>query len=118
MDFKLDENLPIELGTLLREAGHDAHTVIQEHLQGKPDVAILEACRSERRALVTLDTDFADLRTYPPCDYPGLIVLRLSRQDRFHVLQAVRRVLPLLGTEPLPGYLWIVEEMQVRIRGG
>jgi len=66
---------------------------------------------------ITLDTDFADMRTYPPGDYPGLIVLRMTKQDKPHVLAAVTRVLPLLGNEPLVRRLWLVGEDAVRIRG-
>jgi hypothetical protein len=39
-----------------------------------------------KAALVTLDTDFCDIRKYSPQDYHGLIVLRLKRQDKPHVL--------------------------------
>ena len=75
-------------------------------------------CRVEGRALVTLDTDFADLRTYPPGRTAGIIVLRLRRQDRAHVLETIRRLVPPLTTETLAGHLWIVDEDRVRIRSG
>ena len=32
MKFKVDENLPIEVGAILTEAGHDAETVADEAL--------------------------------------------------------------------------------------
>jgi len=32
--FKLDENLPRDAEALLREAGHDVHTVLAEYLGG------------------------------------------------------------------------------------
>jgi len=56
---------------LLREAGHDAATVIEQHLGGQHDPDIAAVCRKEARAVVTLDTDFADIRTYPPEQYAG-----------------------------------------------
>lgn len=115
---KLDENLPADAATLLREAGHDAATVAEQNLSGEPDAGISAVCRVERRALVTLDTDFADIRVYPPEAHAGLVVLRLKRQDRPHVLDVLRRLLPLLVTERLDGRLWIVDEERVRIRGG
>jgi hypothetical protein len=37
MRFKLDENLPAELLTDLRVAGHDAETVPDEGITGAPD---------------------------------------------------------------------------------
>ena len=117
MDFKIDENLPIEVADLLRQVGHDAVTVVEQHLTGASDSDIASACQGEGRVLITLDTDFADIRAYPPAQFPGLIVLRLQRQDKPHVLEVIRRLIPLLSSEPLEHLLWIVEETRLRIRG-
>lgn len=114
--FKVDENLPVEAAEHLRQAGYDAETALDEHLGGSSDADILAACQREARALLTLDTDFADIRAYPPGQYAGLIVLRLKRQDKPHVLEILARLLPVLASEPLAGRLWIVEEERIRIR--
>ena len=68
--------------------------------------------------MVMPDAGFADIRTYPPPDFAGLVVLRLSRQSRLAVLRAIESVLALLGDEPLDGRLWIVDEQAIRIRAG
>ena len=99
------------------QVGHTADTVVQEHLRGSPDADIASVCRREGRALLTLDSDFADIRLYPPDEFSGLIVLRLRVQDKPHVLGVLRRIIPLLSVEPLEGYLWIVDEERIRIRG-
>jgi len=65
---------------------------------------------------LTLDTDFGNMRVYPPADYSGLVVLRPGRQDKLTVLQAISRLIPLLEREPLDRRLWIVEEHRLRIR--
>lgn len=116
MRFKLDENLPMEAALLFREAGYNAATVLDQKMSGEPDHALAGACLREARALVTLDTDFADLRTYPPEKYAGLLVLRLRQQDKPHVVRVLRRLIPLLDREPLDGRLWIVEEERIRVR--
>lgn len=116
MRFKLDENLPVELADLLREAGHDASTVLEQELSGKPDPDVAAVCKRENRALVTLDTDFADIRVYPPEDYAGLLVFRLQRQDKIHVLDVATRLVSVLEQETLRGKLWIVEESRIRVR--
>ncbi|WP_368730321.1 DUF5615 family PIN-like protein [Nitrosococcus oceani] len=36
MNFKIDENLPVEVAELLCEAGHDALTVDEQELRGSP----------------------------------------------------------------------------------
>jgi predicted nuclease of predicted toxin-antitoxin system len=116
MKFKVDENLPAEVAVALREAGHDAMSVVNQGLGGRADANVAEVCRREGRTLVTLDIDFANVQAYPPRDYPGFVVLRLQRQDKPHVLAVVATVVPLLGEEPLERRLWIVDESRVRIR--
>ena len=118
MRVKLDENLPTEATDLLVASGHDAVSVLDRDMGGAADPDVAAAVREESRALVTLDTDFADIRAYPPADYAGLLVLRLKRQDKPHVLAVLRRVLPLLSTEPLVGHLWIVGEERLRVYPG
>ncbi|MGH3147789.1 MAG: DUF5615 family PIN-like protein [Rubrobacter sp.] len=116
MKFKVDENLPVELTGELRGAGHEAATVDAQQLIGASDRHLSEVCKTEDRIFVTLDLDFADILTYPPEDYPGMIVLRLARQDKSYVLSLFRRLLTVIGREPLDGRLWIVEENRIRIR--
>ncbi len=66
MQFKIDENLPDALVALLAERGHDACTARQQALNGRPDMDVAAACRAARRAIVTLDLDFADITAFPP----------------------------------------------------
>jgi hypothetical protein len=43
-----------------------------------PDELLIARCSGEGRALVTLDTDFANAMRYPPAKYKGIIVVRTS----------------------------------------
>ena len=117
MKFKVDENLPVEVAELLRQAGHDAATVLEQHLSGSADSDVALVCQREERILVTLDLDFADIRAYPPVQFPGIVVLRLKQQDKPHVLEILSRLMRVFPDEPLERHLWIVEERQIRIRG-
>jgi predicted nuclease of predicted toxin-antitoxin system len=116
MKFKVDENLPVEVAELLREADLEASTVVDEGLGGGSDTQVISICQSEKRVLVTLDTDFGNIGIYPPKEFDGIIVLRLKRQDKPYVLEMFSRLIPLLLTEPLAGNLWIVHEKRIRIR--
>lgn len=116
MNFKLDENMPVEAADLLRAVGHDATTVFDEDLAGADDKAIAARVVVEGRALITTDLDFADIRAYPPREYCGIIVIRGKRQDKSFLLERVRHLLGLLQTEPLTQALWIVTPYRVRIR--
>lgn len=117
MQFKIDENLPIEIAELLINAGYDANTINDQQLQGTKDPILSEICKSEHRILVTLDTDFSDIRAYPPEEFSGIIVLRVKIQAKHHIIKVFRSIIPLIGREPLIHHLWIVEETKVRIRG-
>lgn len=117
MKFKVDENLPVEAANLLRKNAHDAVTVMEQHLKGSTDSNLSSICQQENRVLVTLDTDFADIRVYPPEDFSGLLVLHLKRQDKDYVLNVLTRLIKMFSNEPLDKHLWIVEEGRVRIRG-
>jgi predicted nuclease of predicted toxin-antitoxin system len=117
MQFKIDENLPVEIAGLLISAGHDAKTVNEQQLQGAKDSVLIAVCSKEQRILVTLDTDFCDIRSYPPQGLSGIIVLRVGSQAKKHIMEIFRRVLPLIGHEPLAQHLWVVEETRIRIRG-
>lgn len=118
MQFKLDENLPVELADLLSASGHDALTVADQGLRGKDDNMLATVCQAETRALITTDLDFSDIRMYPPRNTSGIVVLRPRRQSKTRVLALVTRILPLLEKETLAGTLWVVDEAEVRIRGG
>jgi predicted nuclease of predicted toxin-antitoxin system len=80
--FKLDENMPVEAAELLTRDGHDAVTVLDQKLNGAGDPDVAAACREEGRVLVTLDVDFGDIRSYPPRECPGIVVLRLRSQAK------------------------------------
>ena len=114
--FKLDENLPRDAEELLRQAGYDVQTVLDQHLGGQPDPRILDICRREDRVLITLDLDFADIQVHPPASHAGVWVLRGPMQSIEMTLSLLRGALTLLRTEPSRGRLWIVEQGRVRIR--
>lgn len=115
--FLVDENLPVEAAEMLRNAGHEAVTVAELRLRGSTDTKLAELVKAERRALLTQDVDFANTQVYPPADYFGLVVLRLSAYSRRHILAVLQQVVPQLTEETLVRKLWIVEEDRIRIRG-
>jgi predicted nuclease of predicted toxin-antitoxin system len=79
------------------DAGHQVSTVLDQGLGGKADPEIAAACKAENKILITLDTDFANIGAYPPEDYCGIIVLRLTNQAKPNVLSILARLLDSLG---------------------
>jgi hypothetical protein len=89
--FKVDENLPGEYASILREAAFDADTVFDEKLSGAGDSVLSERCRAEDRVLMTLDLDFANVQAYPPMSHSGIVVFRSKSQDKPTLVAATAR---------------------------
>lgn len=115
MKLKLDENLNQRGLALLVATGHDVSTVARQQMQAALDAEIIEACRLESRALVTLDLDFANPLRFRPSLYPGIVVLRLPKKAAADdLLSALRTLAEGLKGAPLTGKLWIVEIGRIR----
>ena len=114
--FKIDENAPAEFARMLSAAGYDAEHALEEALGGASDHVLAAAAREERRAIVTLDLGFADVRLFPPSEYAGLIVLRLDAPNRTRLIEVFGRLVELLRSEPIDRRLWIVDDRGVRVR--
>ena len=85
MRFKVDENLPEETARLLRRAGYDASTVLDQEMEGKSYKDLSLVCQREQRALITLDLGFADIRTCPPKELRSVGTLtETAGQDTRH----------------------------------
>jgi predicted nuclease of predicted toxin-antitoxin system len=115
MKLKLDENLGRHVQQLFRDQGHEAVTIAGERLSSASDESLIEACRREGRALVTLDLDFGNPLLFRPSEYPGIAVLRLPpKPAHADLLAAVRTLLRALAEGEIAGKLWIVQPGRLR----
>jgi len=119
MKIKLDENMPVDVINILGNAGHDAHSVYSEGIEGCSDRQLITICKKEKRLLITLDNDFSNIFAYPPEKFEGIIVLRVENQSKRAIITLVNKLLPIINSnaENIVGQLWIMEENRIRIRG-
>ena len=114
--FKIDENISKTVAYLLNDNGHDAETVYFEKIAGIKDEDLIELCKSENRCLITLDSDFSDIKKYPPNKYCGIILLKVISQSKSEVNNLIKRIIPILNTESIASKLWIVDNEKIKIR--
>jgi len=116
--FLVDASLPRGAAVLLRSRGHHATDVRDLGLRGARDQDIATHAQAGQLALISRDFDFADVRNYPPQEYPGLVVLGLPNHATVSVILKLIDV--FLGQRDvlrdLPGRLAIVEPGRIRLR--
>ena len=115
MKFKIDENLPKQSVELIRKKGYDSVTVSEEELTGIEDEKLIKICTKEQRCLVTADLDFANVISYPPEEYYGIVVMRPPKMTKKILLTLIDRFIEFLDKNEVKGKLLIIEINKIRI---
>ncbi len=117
LKLKLDENFSPQLSSLFESAGFDTETVLSEQLSGASDDVLFEKIKAEKRCMVTLDLDFANILRYPTNGTAGIIIIRPYRPITLEVMELFSRQLiaELQNSNP-ENCLWILESNRLRIR--
>jgi predicted nuclease of predicted toxin-antitoxin system len=115
MKIKLDENLPLRLAILLKDLGHDAHTLHDESLIGYADREIWEATQKESRFLITQDLDFSDLRQFAPGSHHGILLVRLRSPNRRDLVERVGELFQKENVAEWAGCFVVATERKIRV---
>jgi predicted nuclease of predicted toxin-antitoxin system len=113
--IKVDEDLPRDVADLLRSKGHDALTVVEEHLGGFADEKLWPIVQAEQRLLFTADRGFGDARLFPPGSHCGVVLFRLPRESRKGYVLLVELLLQTVSLDQLAGALVLVSPDALRI---
>jgi len=103
----------------LREAGHEVMR-LREHLPVEsPDALVIAKAQRLGAILLSLNGDFADIVTYSPADYGGIVALQVGNHPEI-IPQLMRRLQDYLSSHPeredYCGKLLVVEVHRIRVR--
>ena len=114
--MKVDEDPPSEVAEVVRSAGYDAQTVLEQGSGGAKDDVLWRAVQGEARLLITADKGFGDIRESPPGTHGGVLLLRPDGDGIAPLLDLVRRVTRSGILERLRDTLAVVTKSRIRIR--
>jgi predicted nuclease of predicted toxin-antitoxin system len=117
--FFADQCVPNIVLEVLGDAGHEVLR-LREHIRpDSPDAAVIATAQELDAVLVSLDTDFVDIVTYPPSRYKGIIAFQVRNHPEV-LPQIVSRLKAYLSEHPemgdYQGKLLLVEAHRIRIR--
>lgn len=113
----LDENIPPQVATALRQLGYDVIHLRDAGLKGCKNSDLIAFARKTERCLVTLDADFADIRYHPTGSHNGIIRLRLKFAPSLIIIAILSSLLPKLTHIPMEtGVLVISDGKRYRVR--
>jgi predicted nuclease of predicted toxin-antitoxin system len=115
MKIKLDENLPLRLANLLKDLGHDVHTLHDELLLGHADKEVWETTQKESRFLITQDLDFSDLRQFAPGSHYGILLVRLHSPNRRDLIDRICGLFRNENVGEWAGCFVVATERKIRV---
>lgn len=110
----VDECVAAALVAELRHLGHDV-VYVAEQSAGLADPEVLEQAREDNRLLLTEDKDFGDLVFRSRLAVPGVVLLRLSPEDRHLKWGRLKSAIEQFGAG-LGGRYLVVEKIRMRSR--
>jgi predicted nuclease of predicted toxin-antitoxin system len=96
------------------DLGYDVITVQSIGLSGADDDAVIGQAVALGRVLLTRDIDFSSILLYPPAQYLGIVVLKMTPATTNAVHQVLQRALAQVHDPK--GTLLIVDRNKFRIR--
>jgi len=98
----------------MRSLGCDVVTVQELGLAGASDDVVIDKALALGRVLLTRDMDFSNILLYPPAQYLGIVVLKMSPTTVDDVHQVLEQALD--HAQDIRGALLVVDKSKFRIR--
>jgi predicted nuclease of predicted toxin-antitoxin system len=119
LTFFIDQCVPNLVGLTLRNAGYEV-LFLRDYIPiDSPDPVVINTAQKFNSILVSLNGDFADIISYPPANYQGIISLQIKNHPEI-IPQIMSRLINHLSAysdrEDYQGKLLIVDISRIRIR--
>jgi len=117
--FLADHCISNTIVQTLREAAHEVVRLRDVLPVESPDTIVIAKAQEIDAILLSMNGDFADIVTYPPKNYKGIVALQM--RNHAEVLgQLMARLNEYLRTQPAmahyEGKLYVVQVNSIRIR--
>ena len=113
---KFDEDLSPMVAAPMRAAGVQVATVVGQGWSGLKDEDLWTRVVAEGFFFVTADKGFADIRSRPPGDHPGILLLRPNRESVLDFRAIVEAVMAEHNLDSLCGTIAVATPRGIRIR--
>jgi predicted nuclease of predicted toxin-antitoxin system len=119
LSFFADHCVPYSIIRSLRDAKYEV-LVLKEYIPpDSPDSVVIEKAQELKAILISLNGDFADIVSYPPTEYRGIISIQVRNHPEV-IPQIISRCLDFFASHPDPqfyiGKLILMEAHRIRIR--
>ena len=119
LKFFADHCVSNAIISALQEMGFETFR-LREHIPAdSPDGMVISKAQELDAILVTLNGDFADIVTYPPKNYKGIIALQIRNHPEItpQIMERLREHLSIhRSTSDFTGKLLLVEPHRIRVR--
>jgi predicted nuclease of predicted toxin-antitoxin system len=111
----IDENIPYKLAEKLLRTYPKSIYVLTTPLRGRPDKDLLEYAEKNNLIIITFDTDFADILTFP-LKNTSRIILRINNVKFSELENIVIHSLKILERKDLKSSVVIISKNKIRIK--
>jgi predicted nuclease of predicted toxin-antitoxin system len=118
--FLADQCVPAEITEYLQREGHQVTSLSEVLPIRSPDTLVIAKAQELGAILLSLNGDFADIVSYPPANYVGIVAIQLHNHPEV-IPQRMIRLRAFLRANAVQAFysakLLIVEVHRIRIRG-
>ena len=117
--FFADQCISEQILVALSDAGHEVLRLRSHIHPASPDQEVINKAQDLEATLLSLNGDFANIVTYPPENYAGIVSLQIKNHPEV-TLQVVSRLIDYSRTFSEPGNykgkLFVIDTNRIRIR--